>query len=147
AGTVSYAERIAAGTRLARGIIDAAHRLGMSTGLAISPLEFPREFAAVLPGAMLQIGLENLTIGPGGGQRPDDATLMGLVKAQIRAYLTTYPEIDVLYLTLPEFPAWVEHAEAAWKEIDTRTGVGTTTSLEKLIDAARERRLISSGQR
>ena len=146
-GKTSYAERVAAGTNLARGIISTAHQLGMSTALAFSPLEFPREFAAALPGARTLKGLEDLTIGPGAAQRTDDATLMALVKAQIRAYLATYPEIDALYLSLPEFPEWGEHAEEAWREINARTGSGKETSLEKLTAAARDRRLIASGER
>ena len=146
-GTTSYAERIEAGTKLARGIIAAAGKLGMSTALAFSPLEFPREFAPALPGAKTLTGLEHLTIGPGGTQRTGNSTLMALVKAQIRAYLTTYPDVDVLYLSLPEFPEWGEHAEEAWKAISARSGIGNTTSLEKLTAAARDRRLIASGER
>ena len=72
---------------------------------------------------------------------------MALVKAQIRAYLTTYPDVDALYLSLPEFPEWGEHAEEAWKAIAARSGIGSTTSLEKLTAAARDRKLISSGER
>lgn len=147
AGKDTYAERVAAGTQQARGIIQAAGKLGMSTAIAISPLEFPREFAAALPGAKSLKGLEDLTIGPGAQQQTNDATLMALVKAQIRAYLTTYPEIDALYLTLPEFPEWGEQAEAAWKEINARTGAGKSMTLEKLTAAARDRKLIASGDR
>jgi len=147
AGKTSYAERIAAGTHLARGIIATAHKLGMSTALSFSPLEFPREFAAALPGSKNLKGVEDLTIGPGASHRTDDARLTALVKAQIRGYLTTYPEIDILYLSLPEFPEWAEQAELAWKELDERTGVGQITSLEKLTATARDRRLVASGDR
>jgi hypothetical protein len=147
AGKTTYADRVAAGTHLARGIIATAHTLGMSAGLAFSPLEFPREFGAALPGAKTLKGLEDMTIGPGASQRTDDATLMALVKAQIHAYLTTYPDIDVLYLSLPEFPEWGEHAEAAWKALDARSEIGEGASLEKLTAAARDRRLIASGDR
>jgi hypothetical protein len=119
----------------------------MSTALAFSPLEFPREFAPALPGARTLKGLENLTIGPGGAQPTDDSTLMALVKAQIRAYLTTYPEVDALYLSLPEFPEWGEHAEEAWRALSARNGIGNATSLDKLTAAARDRRLIASGER
>ncbi|HEY2251954.1 MAG TPA: alpha-glucuronidase family glycosyl hydrolase [Planctomycetaceae bacterium] len=147
AGKNSYAERVAAGTKLARGIIAAAGKLGMSTALAFSPLEFPKEFAPALPGATTLTGLESLTIGPGATQRTDDSTLMALVKAQIRAYLTTYPDVDTVYLSLPEFPEWGEHAEEAWEKLAARSGIGSTTSLEKLTAVARDRKLISSGER
>jgi hypothetical protein len=147
AGKNSYAERVAAGTGLARGIITAARKLGMETAIAISPLEFSKEFAGVLQGSKSLIGLENLTIGPGAAHRSDDATLTGLVKAQIRAYLDTYPDIDLLYMTLPEFPEWAEQADDAWKKLDARTGVGKAATLEQLTIAARDRKLISSGAR
>jgi hypothetical protein len=147
AGKDTYADRVAAAKKLAGGIIAKAHQLGMSAALAISPLEFPREFVAALPGSKTMTGLEALTIGPGGAQLTDDATLMALVKAQIRAYLTTYPEVDAIYLSLPEFPEWGEHAEEAWKALDARTGIGKATSLEKLTAVARDRKLISSGPR
>jgi Glycosyl hydrolase family 67 N-terminus len=146
-GKTTYAERIEAGTTLARGIIDAAHDLGMTAAIAISPLEFPREFAAVLPNARPGTELEPLSIGPGPSQPPDDPLLLDLARTQIRAYVQTYRAIDAIYLTLPEFPDWVDHAEASWKRLDQQTGIGKTTSLEALIDSARKRTVIASGDR
>ncbi|MFN0054250.1 MAG: alpha-glucuronidase family glycosyl hydrolase [Planctomycetales bacterium] len=146
-GKEGYAERIAAGTGLIRGVIDAAHALGMTAGLAISPLEFSKEFSQVLPNARPSRELEPLTIGPGASQPPDDPVLLDLARTQIRAYLDTYPELDALYLTLPEFPDWVEHADASWKRLVQRTGLGPSVTLEKLVTAARDRTLISSGER
>jgi hypothetical protein len=104
AGKDSYEERTAAGIALARGIIDSAHDLGISAAIAISPLEFPKEFAAALPEAKVLHGLESMTIGPGPRQPPDDPLLSKLVATQIRAYLQTYPKLDALYLTLASFP-------------------------------------------
>ena len=139
ADKTTYEERTAAGIALMRGILDASHQLGMSTALALSPLEFPKEFAAVLPNAKVLYSLESLVIGPGPQQPPDDPLLMDLVKTQICAYLTTYPQIDALYLTLPEFPTAEHHAEA-WKRLDARTGVGKTVTLPQLTEAARNRK-------
>jgi hypothetical protein len=147
AGKTTYEEKTAAGIALARGIIDAARELGMSTAIAISPLEFPKEFAAVLPKAKVLHSLESLVIGPGPEQPPDDPLLMALVTTKIRAYVTTYPQIDALYLTLPEFPDWVEHYEEAWKRLDARSGVSKVADLKELTEAARTRRLIASGDR
>ncbi|MBI1916776.1 MAG: hypothetical protein HYS12_18880 [Planctomycetes bacterium] len=147
AGKTTYEEKHKAGVALASGIIDAAHDLGMSAGLAISPLEFPREFAAVLPGAKVLKGLEDLTIGPGPKQPPDDPLLRELAATQVRAYLTTYPKVDALYLTLPEFPDWVEHYEKAWQRLDARTGVAKVVDLKQLMESARKRNLIASGER
>ena len=143
----TYEARTAAGIALCRGIIDSARELGMSTAVAISPLEFPKEFAAALPEAKVLHGLESLTVGPGPKQPPDDLLVRELVGTQLRAYLDTYPKIDALYLTLPEFPDWIEHHEAAWKRLDARTGVGKATDLERLTATARERKLIASGDR
>jgi hypothetical protein len=147
AGKTGYEERTRAGVALASGIIDAAHDLGMSAAIAISPLEFPKEFAGVLPKAKVLTSLENLVIGPGPLQPPDDPLLKELVATVIRAHLTTYPKADALYLSLPEFPDWVEHHEKAWQRIDARTGVGRAVDLKKLTEAARARRLIASGDR
>ncbi|MGV3724939.1 MAG: hypothetical protein ACO1SX_28910 [Actinomycetota bacterium] len=119
----------------------------MSAALAFSPLEFPKEFAATLPGARVVHGLEDLTIGPGAEQPPDDPTLRALATTQIQAYLKTYPSLDALYLSLPEFPDWTQHYEASWKRIDARTGIGKQASLPALLEAARDRKLIVSGER
>lgn len=147
AGKTSYEERLKAGVQLAGGIIDAAHELGMSAGIAISPLEFPKEFAAALPDAKVLYTLEKLVIGPGKRQPPDDPAIRELAAAQIRAFLKTYPTLDALYLTLPEFPEWIEHYEAAWKRLDERTGIAKIVSLDKLTESARARKVIASGER
>ena len=147
AGKTSYEEMTEAGTRLARGIIEEARRLGMSTAIAISPLEFPKEFAAVLPGAKVLRSLEQLVVGPGPKQPPDDPLLRELVETKIRAYLNTYPEIDAIYLTIPEFPDWVEHYRRSWKRLEARYALSHTLGLEQMISAARDRTLIASGNR
>ncbi|MCY2967214.1 MAG: hypothetical protein NT069_26860 [Planctomycetota bacterium] len=147
AGKTAYADRIAAGKRLIGGIIDAAHDLGMTAGISISPLEFPKEFAAVLPGAQSVHQLETLTIGPGPMQKPGDKTLHALAQAQIRGYLNAYPTLDVLYLTLPEFPGWAEHHADAWKRLASRSKLGSDITLEKLTEAARNRKTLASGER
>lgn len=147
AGKKTYEERLKAGVALASGIIDAAHELGMTAALAMSPLEFPREFAKVLPGAKVLHTLENLVIGPGAKQPPHNPLLKELATTQIRAYLDTYPKLDALYLTMPEFPDWVEHYKTAWRRLDSRTGVGDFVQIAQLIDSARKRKLTASGER
>lgn len=146
-GKETYAQKIEAGTTLVRGIIDTAHELGMSAGLSLSPLEFPKEFASVLPGAKTLNTLEKLVIGPGKQQPPDDPVLHDLVAAQLGAYLKTYPTIDALYLTLPEFPEWVEHHDRAWQRLDGRTMIAQSVDMKQLTEAARTRGLIASGDR
>ncbi|MFQ5734207.1 MAG: hypothetical protein ACE5KM_19905, partial [Planctomycetaceae bacterium] len=146
AGKRTYKEMMAAGIKHVRGIVAESHRLGMSVGLSISPLEFPREFAKTLPGAKASRGLKGLLVAPGAKQRFDDAALSGLVATKIRAYLKTYPTVDALYLTLPEFPEWDEHADDAWKALSKRFG-GRQPSLESLLKQAAQRPLIASGRR
>lgn len=147
AGKKTYTERLKAGVALASGIIDAAHDFGMTAALALSPLEFPKEFAKVLPGAKVLHTLENLVIGPGGKQPPRDPLLKELAATQIRAYLDTYPKLDALYLTMPEFPDWIENYEKAWQRLDARTGVGRHADITQLIESARKRKLTASGER
>lgn len=146
AGLTTPEEMTEAGIRHVRGIIATAHRYGMTVGISISPLEFPREFQAVLPGSQLAKGINELTIIPGAEQGPNDETLHRLVEVQIRAFRKTYPDIDALYLTMPEFPEWDQHAAAAWEILAPRlTDRGLT--LDGLIASAGERKLIASGER
>lgn len=135
----SYEDRRKAGETLVTGIIDAAHELGMSAAISLFPLEFPREFEKVLPGAILRPSPEKLTLGPA-AHRPDDAKLRGLTAAHVRACLATYPKIDALYLSVSGPPGWDAHADAAWKDLETRTGLGKTTTLAKLTPADESRR-------
>ncbi len=145
-GKTSYQEMTAAGIRYANGIITESQRLGMKVGILVSPLAFPKEFAPVLKGSKAARGLNQLTMTPGAGQQFDDKTLQDLVATKLRAYLKTYPTVDSLYLTLPEFPEWEEHAEAAWKFLSSRPGASLPT-LASLVEAAGNRSLIASGAR
>lgn len=147
AGPMTYAQKIDAGTRLVRGLIDRAHELGMTAALGLSPLEFPREFAPTLPGAKTLHSLEQLVVGPGRQQPPDDPRLRALVTTQLRAYLNTYPQLDAVYLSLPEFPEWVEHHDQAWQRLDQRTGIARSVDMTLLTESAKTRGLIASGDR
>jgi len=146
AGLSTPKEMTRAGIAHLRGLIAAAHKLGMSVGISISPLEFPREFQSVLPGSRVGRGLRDLTIVPAAEQGPRDEVLRKLVATKIRAYLETYPTIDELYLTLPEFPEWDQHADEAMRLLNDR-GILTDWSVEQLVDSAAQRKLIASGER
>ncbi len=117
AAAKTYSERVAAGTELVHGLIDAAHELGMGAGLVISPLEFPPEFSKVLTGTMPAAGGHDLAVRPGGGVGPADPILRGLAGTQVKAYLETYPDLDVIYLSASEVPEWAGHIEQAWKAL------------------------------
>mgnify|MGYP003324121199 FL=1 len=135
-----------AGIGLIRGIIDSAHNLGMTVGISIRPAEFTTEFKSVLPQAKMVQQLKKLTIGPGEEQGPDDPILHELVSTKLRAYLDHYPDIDSIYLGMPEFPEWEEHAEEAWKQLQEK-GQFSNFSLQELIQAAENRNVIASGPR
>ncbi|MEX1231149.1 MAG: hypothetical protein WEB58_12965 [Planctomycetaceae bacterium] len=146
AGKEGYEELTAAGIKHIRHVTASAHDLGMTVALQMSPLEFTREFEKVIPGAKNSPSPNNVLIAPGEQQGLDDKALKELVKAQIRAYIETYPDIDALYLTLPEFPEWEAHAEEAWKRLAQKHDLGEAT-LESLTDAAGNRTAIASGER
>lgn len=137
AGKTTPEDRTRSGIALAQGIIAETHRLGMQAAIAISPLEFPREFAAVLPGAKSSAGTSPLVVVPGGGQQPDDPHLQKLIAAKVRAYLETYPTVDALELTLPMIPEWDAHAERAWRRLDEQYNLGGREAYRKLIESGR----------
>ena len=145
-GLTTYKQKIAAGKKLMTGVIDVSHSLGMTVGLSTSVLEFPKEFAGALPGSAKVHQLKSLTIGPGPQHKPDDPILGQLIATRIRAFLKTYPGLDALYVSVPEFPEWNAHATTAWSELNERQNLGDMT-LEKLVTSARNRKLIASGDR
>ena len=146
AGLNTTDEMTAAGQKHLEQIIQEARSLGMSVGVSISPLAFPKEFQPALPGSKIARALNGLTITPTGEQGPTDETLLKLTSTKIRAWLKTYPELDTLYLTLPEFPEWGQHAETALKLFQSN-GILTSQSLDGLVKSAASRELIASGKR
>jgi hypothetical protein len=146
AGKTSYEEMIAAGNNYVKTIIAESKRLGMTTGIAISPLEFPREFASVVPGAEPARGLNQLTVMPGARTRFDDPKLLQLIANRIHAYVMTYEGLDLLYLSLPEFPEWEGFADEAWAALAQRKGI-KLPALDSLVKQAEDRNLIASAER
>lgn len=146
AGLTTSEERHAAGRRHMQSIIDAARELGISVGVSIVAFEFPLEFQKTLPGSTIAHQLKNLTITPAGKQGPADQKLRQLVRTKIRGYIETYPTLDTLYVSMPEFPDWGQHAEDALDQLKQR-GVPADVTVRKLIQRARERKTIVSGDR
>jgi hypothetical protein len=105
-GRTTYAERQAAGRALVAGMIARAQELGMEAALLVRPLEFPREFAAALPGSKVLDVSGQLAIGPGDPQSATDATLRQLAVAQLTAYAETYPKLDAIYLDIAGSESW-----------------------------------------
>lgn len=132
AGKSSPAERVAAGKLMLNGIVDSAHGLGMSVGLCVSPLEFPPEFAPLLPGSE-PCGIEKQTVGPGPRQDTHDERLAQLATAQARAFVRAYPEVDAIYLTPPRVALWPGHAEPAFDRMQQQIAEAERFTLEEFL--------------
>ena len=135
----NYDQRVAAGVRLVRGVMQHARHRGMRVALRISPFEFPREFRSALPRAAALPGDRPLCVAPGASQAHDDPELHALVASKITAYLRTYPQTDELHLAFPDLPNWAPRAEDAWKQLTA--GWKDAPSLEQVQNAAVERPL------
>lgn len=92
-GATTYEQRIAAGTKLLSGVIDAAHEFGMTVHFQFPVTEFPPDFRKFTPsysGPLIfppKIGVEWTDFAGN-----DKAA--NLAKAQTRAYLDTYSNLD-----------------------------------------------------
>ena len=146
AGLKTADERHRAGRQHMQALIDTAHDLGMEVGVSIVAGEFPLEFRKTLPGSVVAHQLKNLTITAGSEQGPTDRTFAALVATKIRAFIETYPRLDRLYISMPEFPTWNEHAGAALNLLKKR-GLSRDLSVDALIQQARKRDVIVSGDR
>lgn len=140
AGKTTYQQSIDAGVKLVRGIVNTVHDVGMTAGLEMTPIKFPKEFGPALPSAE---EIDDLSIWPGKSQTEDYPELVTLSKAQIGAYLKTYPNLHVLYFTLPFLQSWHKTYESAWNQLSNRTGIGTIVTLERLISEAKKQSLVS----
>jgi len=133
------------GIGLVRGILQEARRLGMQTGLAIQPFEWPKEFMTVLPGSEPHNQLGNLTAGPGSQQSMDDPLLRDLVATHFRAYIETYPDIDYIHLGVPEHRSWAGQAQNAYERLDESYDLQGLGNFNDLCAAARARKSFPGG--
>ena len=108
-------------------------RSGMSAAVLISPLEFPSELAAALPGLEQATERPGLCLVPGAKLAPDDSALLALATKQLRSYIETYPTIDVVYLRLPGQLDWEQHAAKAWQDLNRDAGA---PALDRLLASA-----------
>lgn len=126
----------AAGERLSHELIAHAHRRGIEAEWHASVLDFPREFADLVPEACPVRQLGELTIGPGPGVRPDDARLLAVAGAALRSVLARFPEADWYGFAMPEFRAWGQQCAWAWHQLDERHRIGEIVSLEQVLQQA-----------
>ena len=131
--------------RLVRGILGEARRLGMQIGLSVQPFEWPKEFMKVLPGSESAHQLGNLTAGPGRTQSLEDPLLGEMIATIVRAYIETYPDIDLLHVGTPEHRGWIGQAEEAYRRLDERYRLSDLGSYEQLCATAQSRTTFPGG--
>jgi hypothetical protein len=135
-----YEKLAAAGRRHCHRLIAYAQGRGMQASFVGSVTDFPREFAAIVPGAQTVNQLGQLTVGPGPGVRPDNADLLKLSGTVIRTIIDTYPEADSYGFPVgTEWRSWTDLYAWAWRELDRRYGVGQAASLEAVLGQAGRR--------
>lgn len=128
AGKTDYEAKTKAGIALARGVLQRARELGMTTGIAVSPFAFPREFAETFASRPIDsihapIAIDAKRPQPSvgltvcferSGQLAGDAAGRKLVDAQLAAYLKTYPDVDAVHLARLRGEAGLESSDAPW---------------------------------
>lgn len=122
-GKTDYEAKTKAGIALARGVLERARELGMTTGIVVSPFAFPSEFAETFQSRPVEsIGLA-VDVGPSAGlavcfkqsgQLAKDASGRKLVDSQLAAYLKTYPGVDSVHLARLRGEAVAESSDASW---------------------------------
>ena len=112
----SYRDFAAAGEKLMHNLMAYARRRGMQCSLVAWPLEYPREFKAMVPGAQPVRQLGELTVVPGAETALDDPALERLASAVLRTTVNTYPEADYLALNMPEFRQWAGRYQRSLEE-------------------------------
>jgi hypothetical protein len=137
-GKKSYEEKTAAGIALVSGILDAAQDLGMSTAIAMNPVEFPGEFATELKGKPVKDGQATATPDPSLG--PDDPILRNLAAAQLRAVIGTYPKAEAIYFAASGVDDWAsKQFEGAWKRLSARMNLGNVAAAGQLFQMVRSK--------
>ncbi len=130
---------------LAQQIIQEANQLGLETDLGIMPTEWPRHFLKVIPGTQPCVQAGDLTCVPGPALSVDDPMLREMVTTIIRAYIETYPKIDVLRLSLPEHPAWYAHAQECYERLGKQYDLSQIGTFEELCKKALSRTTYPGG--
>jgi len=133
-GAETYQEMLETGQRLMHNIINYAQDHGMRVSIAIQPLDFPAEFAPVLQETMPTDQLESLTVSERGDLTNPQHT--GLVETVINAHLDTYPQVDEVIISTPEFPHFEQGVGKAWEALDARANLEPEYTLAGLIEQA-----------
>ncbi|MGH9511407.1 MAG: hypothetical protein ACRD2U_04655 [Terriglobales bacterium] len=133
----SYEELVSAGEREMHRLIAYAHERGMDAAISAPTTDFPPEFAPLLEGGMKSL---QLAVRPGPGTPIDDPNLFGLSRAVLRATVNTYPEADIVEITMPEETQWLANYRQAWDTLNAKYGIDQIRSLQDVLNAAEHRK-------
>jgi hypothetical protein len=135
----SYNDFAAAGERFVHSLIDCAHQRGIECAMTVAPTEFPREFTPLVPKAQKVHQLGEMTIVPGAEAEVTDPALTSLSAAVLKTAVNTYPELDYIFLGMPEWRQWAGQYERAWRELDAKYRIESIRPLKDVIAAAQAR--------
>ncbi|MBM3475425.1 MAG: exo-alpha-sialidase [Armatimonadetes bacterium] len=134
-----YEEFAAAGERLVHALMAHAKARGMQVVVSATLMEYPPEFAPLLPGAQKVHQLGEMTIVPGPGTDPGSPEVTRLAAAVLRTTVNTYPEADRVALGMPEFRQWADGYERAWATLDRKYRVSEVRTLDDVLAQAQAR--------
>ena len=134
-GCETYQDRVEVGINLVRQSLRHAKQRGFTTRIATVLTDFPVEFSEVLGGPPLAPhGLGQAL--SGGHKGADDPAFQEITATVLRAYVETYPEMDDLFLSMPEFRVKDVPYEDAWKRLDRKYGFDQVRTLDKVLEEA-----------
>lgn len=143
AGKKTPEERFEAGKQLLSGIIDEAHRYGLTATIAAAPFDFPKEFESQLPDSEPAVENGDLAVTPGPKAPLYDEPVQKLAIAQLKALIATYPKMDALVIGLPL--DMHGDAEVAWKRLQATGTLPQTAIYDDLMKGAKARKGLLSG--
>ena len=135
----SYDELAAAGQQHIRSIMECAHGLGMECVLSLNPLEYPPEFAPLLPGNEKVEQLGSMAVVPGADVKLDDPALVNLASCVIQTAREIYAETDLIGLAMPEWRQWTGQYEHAWDLLGAEHEINRECSLDDVLSSAERR--------
>jgi hypothetical protein len=132
-----YKQLVSAGERQVRSLIECAHQHGMEAAVFAPTTDFPPEFAPLLKGGVKSL---QLAVRPGPDTPVDDPTLFGLSTAVVKATLNTYPEADIVNISMPEETQWLANYEQAWNTLNEKYGINQVRTLSDVLAASENRK-------
>lgn len=142
-GKKTTEERFEAGRQLLSGIIEEAHRYGLTAAISVSPFDFAKEFESQLPDAEPAVENGDLAVTPGPKAPLYDEPVQKLAIAQLKALIATYPTMDALVIGLPL--DMHGDSETGWKRLQAAGTLPQTAIYDDLMKGAKARKGLLSG--